>query len=183
VTIGDVGFSSLLHVGLAAGLCLLAVQQVPPNPEPLPEASIEVMFGHNAAADVPTVAPTPREPRGHGHSAAAPRLATGGVAGLDFARGDPALIEATADPGNRAPDYPGPAQASGESGLVVTRIAVDSDGRVDHLVVMHSSGFTDLDNAARTALLRWHFVPAQRHEAAVASSIDVTVDFVLDARK
>ncbi len=177
--------SGLLHAGLIAGLSLFAMQQAPsladPAPDPVPEASIEVMFGRNAAVDASARAAATGPAGGAGGSLAA-RAAKGGSAGLDFARNDPALIEARADPGNRAPDYPGEAQARGESGLVVSRMAVDSDGRVDHLQIMHGSGFHDLDDAARTALLKWHFVPARRGGAAVASSIDVTVDFVLESR-
>ena len=105
--------------------------------------------------------------------------ADGGEVGLDIKRDDEGVVEAASDPHNAAPHYPEAAVARRESGSVVWRMFIDRDGRVDHIAPVRSSTFHDLDAAARVAFLRWHFRAAQRDGVPVASSRDLTANFVL----
>jgi len=63
-------------------------------------------------------------------------------------------------PGARVPkpDYPDLAQRWGHEGTVVLEIQISADGSVTETKVLKSSGFEELDNAARQVVLkRWKF--------------------------
>jgi TonB family protein len=57
------------------------------------------------------------------------------------------------------PVYPPPSRRLHEAGTVVLRLLVLPDGRVSDAVVHKSSGFIELDNAARYESFRWHLDP------------------------
>ena len=139
------------------------------GPEPRTEATLDQV----PMPPAPSAAPVAAE--------ADVRVADGGEVGLDFKRGEEGVVEAASDPGNRAPRYPEAAVARHEYGLVVWRMFIDSDGRIDHVAAVQSSSFRDLDDAARVAFLRWHYRPARRDGVAVASTRDLTANFVLGA--
>jgi len=58
------------------------------------------------------------------------------------------------------PKYPANSYLSGESGSVLLALLVGNDGRVIESKVQKSSGFPDLDKAARKALSQCKFKPA-----------------------
>ena len=74
------------------------------------------------------------------------------------------------------PDYPSDAMRRNESGTVVVRITVDSDGKPDDIEVVRSSRSRALDRAATQAARRWRFRPGQ------AGSVEVPFEFKLDGR-
>lgn len=72
------------------------------------------------------------------------------------------------------PDYPSDAMRRNESGTVMVRITVGSDGRPDDVEVVRSSRSRALDRAATQAAKRWRFRPGQ------AGSVEVPFEFKLD---
>ena len=93
---------------------------------------------------------------------------------------DANMVEAQADPGNNAPKYPPAAFRLGQQGVVVVRMHIDEAGRVADAEVLESSGSPILDEAARAALAKWHFIPALRNGVAVPSYRDQATNFILE---
>jgi protein TonB len=60
---------------------------------------------------------------------------------------------------NTAPPYPRKARRLGYEGLVMLKVLIDENGRVDDLTVLESSGHTVLDRAASSAVRKWLFEP------------------------
>ena len=188
-------YASLAAHGVAALLFL-----VPPRPDPVPAeapARIEVLFGGNAdvpgvpalagAASGTTVLAPAREgseaaPGGSGAGAASVAVRVGeGELGLRLSgEPDEGLIEAQADPGNRAPKYPDIAWRLHQHGRVVIRLHIDTEGHVAEAEVLESSGHPALDRAARETLAQWHLLPALRDGVAVPSFRDQPTNFVLE---
>ncbi len=55
------------------------------------------------------------------------------------------------------PTYPERARRAGHEGIVELEVLVDDRGRVQEAIVVSSSGFESLDDAARAAVVRWRF--------------------------
>jgi protein TonB len=202
---GFVAVSVAVH--LVAGALALLWWLPPRRPDEVP-ATVEVLFGDNAeVAGAPT--PASAAPRAaaapSAASAAAGRdgvlapaaAASGGAAATAAASlpvrlgdgdiglkldqpPDAGMIEAQADPGNRAPKYPDMAWRLRQHGRVVIRMHIDTDGRVTDTEILESSGHPALDRAARDALAKWRFIPALRDGVAVPSFRDQSTDFVLE---
>jgi protein TonB len=60
---------------------------------------------------------------------------------------------------NTAPPYPRKARRLGYEGIVMLKVLIDENGRVDDLTVHQSSGHTILDRAALSAVKNWLFEP------------------------
>lgn len=75
------------------------------------------------------------------------------------------------------PAYPAAALRAGEEGRVLLRVDVGADGRPTDVQVVERSGSRDLDRAAQRAVRDWTFQPAMRDGKAVASTVQVPVDF------
>jgi len=60
---------------------------------------------------------------------------------------------------NTAPPYPRKARRLGYEGIVMLKVLIDENGRVDDLTVLKSSGHTILDHAASSAVRKWLFEP------------------------
>lgn len=78
-----------------------------------------------------------------------------------------------------APEYPAVALRRGEGGTVVLRVAVGADGRPGDIEVSRHGGSRELDRAAVEAVRQWRFAPATERGQAVASVVEVPVDFKL----
>ena len=91
-----------------------------------------------------------------------------------------AKIDAPPKP-NKAikPDYPKGARQRGEQGEVILEIRVNAAGIVDHVDVVSSSGFPELDEAAVRAARTARFTPAKSGGSPVASTARLTLDFKL----
>ena len=61
---------------------------------------------------------------------------------------------------NQEPDYPSEAVRRAEQGAVTLLIHVSAEGLAREVDIEQSSGFMSLDNAARGAVMGWHFLPA-----------------------
>jgi protein TonB len=78
------------------------------------------------------------------------------------------------------PEYPLAARKQGLEGKVLLRVTVAPDGRTTSVTVVESSGHAILDRAARDGVSRWRFTPARRATGAVASVIEVPIEFKLN---
>lgn len=79
-----------------------------------------------------------------------------------------------------APAYPAAALRAREEGSVLLQVQVDAQGRAGDIRVVESSRSRDLDRAARDAVRDARFDPAMRNGRAIASTVNVPVDFRLD---
>lgn len=79
-----------------------------------------------------------------------------------------------------APTYPRAALQRGLAGTVLLQVLVDVDGRPLEVTVARSSGYRELDDAARTQVLkRWRFQPALQGGQPVQALGLVPVEFSL----
>jgi len=78
------------------------------------------------------------------------------------------------------PPYPALALRLGEEGSVRLHLTISPQGVVTEALVVRSSGYDDLDQAARNWILaHWRYRPALRGGAAVVSASDAQVRFDL----
>lgn len=80
---------------------------------------------------------------------------------------------------NREPVYPREAARWGQHGTVIVRAHVTPDGRAEAVDIQKSSGYTLLDDAARDAVITWHFRAAIENGVPVRSTISIAIDFAL----
>jgi len=81
---------------------------------------------------------------------------------------------------NPKPKYPGVATSRGWEGTVHLLVKVSIEGDSYEVIVQRSSGYDVLDDAAIEAVEKWKFIPAKRGDTAVASSVIVPIEFVLN---
>lgn len=80
---------------------------------------------------------------------------------------------------NPAPRYPYLSRANGEEGKVVLQVVVDRNGIASEITVVESSGYRRLDKAARLAVKKWKFQPAQKGGIKVQGMVQVPISFIL----
>jgi TonB family protein len=80
------------------------------------------------------------------------------------------------------PVYPERAKREGWEGTVLLEVLIDSQGRPERIAINRSSGFADLDRAAREAVKSWRFRPAFMGERRITSTARVPIVFRLDAK-
>lgn len=80
---------------------------------------------------------------------------------------------------NPKPVYPPSARRMGYQGSVLLTVTVLASGLVEQVEIRQGSGFDSLDRAAREAVARWRFVPAQRQGRPVAATVTVPIRFQL----
>lgn len=81
---------------------------------------------------------------------------------------------------NPKPKYPGVATSRGWEGTVHLLVKVSVEGDSEKVTLQRSSGYDSLDEAAIEAVEKWKFIPAKRGDMAVASSVIVPINFVLN---
>jgi protein TonB len=81
---------------------------------------------------------------------------------------------------NPKPNYPRMARQRHWEGRVVLRVFVTADGHCGDLSVQRSSGHEALDEAAMDAVRQWRFVPGKHGDTAVASWVNVPIEFALE---
>lgn len=82
---------------------------------------------------------------------------------------------------NAAPPYPAMSRRLGETGRVIVRVLIGTDGRAKEARVQRSSGFDRLDQLAlETARDRWRYVPGTRNGVPEAMWFNVPFNFVLE---
>jgi protein TonB len=80
---------------------------------------------------------------------------------------------------NAPPVYPEEAARRNEQGTVHLLIHVGPDGSATAVDIVRSSGYPLLDDAARRAVLGWHFRPGTQGGVPVASVLPFNVHFEL----
>lgn len=80
------------------------------------------------------------------------------------------------------PEYPIAAARARTEGTVLVRAQVDAAGKPSSVEVARTSRSRDLDRAAVSAVQQWTFEPAIRDGKAVASTVQVPVEFTLRDR-
>lgn len=80
---------------------------------------------------------------------------------------------------NPVPAYPARALRSGVEGSVTARLQVDANGRVSDAQIVERTGARDrdLDRAVLNTVRDWRFEPALRNGRAVATTVQLPVDF------
>jgi protein TonB len=81
------------------------------------------------------------------------------------------------------PRYPAVARQNGWQGRTILRVEIRNDGHVGMVEVLHSSGYTVLDDAAVEAVRAGEFMPAQLGGKPVSSSVEVPIRFQLVERQ
>jgi periplasmic protein TonB len=81
---------------------------------------------------------------------------------------------------NPLPAYPPVSKRLGETGKVIVRVYISTDGYAQKGEVRSSSGFERLDAAALAAALKWRYVPGKRGDVAEAMWVNVPISFQLD---
>ena len=76
------------------------------------------------------------------------------------------------------PDYPDAARRAKVQGIVLVQCLVGEDGTVRDAHVLRSLR-PDLDASALLAVQHWHFAPATKDGKAIATTVNVEVNFHL----
>jgi protein TonB len=146
-------------------------ERTPPRPQPVRRpVPIEtpqpvLTAAPEAPAPAVAIAPQPLAPP-VAEVAPAPPMVT-------FARFDADYLS------NPKPIYPTASRRLGEEGRVLLRVKVSHGGTALAVEIKQSCGFGRLDEAARSAVLRWRFVPARRGDEAIESWVSVPIVFSL----
>ena len=77
------------------------------------------------------------------------------------------------------PSYPVEARRKRETGTVVLRLVLSTEGRISSIVIHKSSGVDKLDSAALEAVRKWRWSPTLRNGAPVEVTGLVQIPFVL----
>ncbi len=130
---------------------------------PVPPAEPTVPIGQTESADGDSATTPRREPRTQAPARTTPAIADREATVLNS-------IE---------PAYPVAAARARDEGTVFVRAEVDATGKPGNVEVARSSRSRDLDRAAVDAVKQWTFEPAIRDGKAVASTVQVPVEFTL----
>lgn len=91
-----------------------------------------------------------------------------------------ARVEAPARPVKAiSPKYPRGARRRGEEGVVEADVTVEADGAVSSVEILKSSGYRELDDAAREAVMKASFTPARSGGTNTASTARISLRFRL----
>lgn len=133
---------------------------------------------NNAEKD-PRSAAAESKPAGTVTQAVVPTTPDEGELGGKQDGGEGAMMAAGVIQGAK-PQYPMTARKQGLEGTVLLRVSVAPDGRITSVMVVRSSGHLMLDKAARDGVARWRFSAARRGGGAIASVVDIPIEFKLN---
>lgn len=80
---------------------------------------------------------------------------------------------------NPKPAYPAQSKRLLETGKVVVRVFIGTDGQASQASVKHSSGFDRLDQASLETALKWRYVPGKRDGVPQGMWFDVPFNWQL----
>lgn len=89
-------------------------------------------------------------------------------------------ISASYAKNNQKPEYPTMSRRLNEQGTVVLLVLVLEDGTAGKVDIKKSSGFPLLDDAAKVAVIQWHFIPAKIDGKSISESYSLSIPFVLN---
>lgn len=78
--------------------------------------------------------------------------------------------------------YPAESVEKHEEGIAIARVSINEKGEFTAAEIRKSTGFKLLDRAMMSAVSACRFIPAKQNGVAVASTLDVTQNFKIDAR-
>lgn len=78
------------------------------------------------------------------------------------------------------PKYPMTSRRRGEHGRVILDVLVSKEGQATTVTFVSSSGFKDLDGAAKDAIMQAKFKPGERNGKAVEAAARMTILFQLN---
>jgi protein TonB len=158
-----------------------APQTSEPAPEPIPPQPPAPQSPPAEATSSSQPPPQPAPPQPSPASPSNVRLSDPGNGGFTSEVSGENVVQASPEntKGNIPPRYPLAAVLLHEQGMVSLTIHVEATGRVAEIEIARSSGFRLLDQAARSALLRWRFKPAFRDGQPIASDLPYSVQFLL----
>jgi len=81
---------------------------------------------------------------------------------------------------NNSPRYPLRARRMGYEGLVMLKVLVDENGRVNDLELLQSSGYAILDKAALSSVKKWMFVPGTEGGKKKKMWVKIPIRFELE---
>ncbi len=81
---------------------------------------------------------------------------------------------------NPKPVYPAMSKRLGEQGKTIVRVLIGVDGLPRSATIRQSSGYERLDEAARTAVMSWRYVPGKRNGVVEPMEFNVPVNWVLN---
>jgi len=81
---------------------------------------------------------------------------------------------------NTSPKYPVRARRMGYEGLVMLKVLVGENGRVDDLEVLESSGYSILDKAAIASVKKWIFEPGTEDGKKKKMWVKIPIRFELE---
>lgn len=140
-----------------------------PQPQPQPLAVNDPTPSPNAPTGV--ITPTP---------VAAPMAAVQASSGAPSGQAVVQLPSSDADYlQNPKPAYPSRSRGLGETGIVVHKVWIGTDGKAQRAELVKSSGFSRLDDAAYKAVMSWRYVPGKRNGVPETMSYDVPINWVL----
>lgn len=154
-----------------------APQPPPPKATPVPRQKTPtppppVMVAAPAATSTTSFSVAPQAAPKQAEAAPAPPAPTAPIVAARF---DAAYLQ------NPKPVYPAMSRRLGEEGRVVLKVKVSSQGLPLSIEIRQSSNFTRLDEAARSAVEHWRFVPAKQGNETIEAWVLVPLLFSLDS--
>ena len=150
----------------------LPLAEIPPDPQPLPlpRRQQAILAPQPAAIETSEMAIPVATPQIDAPEAAVPTSVTdiAPTIATDASLAYESIVE---------PSYPRDARRRGEQGTVLLNVLVGRDGLPKDIDVARSSGFRQLDRAAREAVQRWRFRPVQINGVTVEARGLVPVKF------
>lgn len=89
------------------------------------------------------------------------------------------VIPASYAKNNQKPEYPAISRRLNEQGTVSLIVLVREDGSAAKVEIKNSSGFPLLDEAAKNAVIQWHFIPAKIDGQPISESYTLSIPFIL----
>ncbi|MGJ7506934.1 energy transducer TonB [Variovorax sp. GT1P44] len=140
-----------------------AIREPKPTPAPnAPTGSIEP-----PAPPAPIAPPAPPEPPAPPPAPPAPPSIQLPSSNADYLQ-------------NPKPVYPAMSKRLGEQGKTVLRVLIGVDGLPKRANILTSSGYERLDEAAKTAVMNWRFVPGKRNGVVEQMEFNVPINWVLN---
>lgn len=154
-----------------------AVQEIP-KPQQMQEAKSQATPSSSSAMPSPKLKTAPIERKDISSAGRNPARSGNHSSSVNATSGiittKPAYLH------NPHPPYPELSRKAGHTGVVILRVSVSESGRVAAVSLIKSSGYSLLDDRARTTVQRWIFRPARRDGRPVATRVDVPVRFSLN---
>jgi periplasmic protein TonB len=157
-------------------------QPVPPVPQTPPKPAPKMIATPNPASTAAITVPPEKAPDAPVQETAPPSPPPSPAAPAATSHEDsvipPDYLAAYLN--NPGPQYPNASRRRREEGVVTLRVLVSATGSPEQVLIEHSSGFAELDNAASSIVKqRWRFAPARQRNVAVSAWVVVPVEFEL----